>query len=332
MTRERDGLKAAARFALCIVLICGTRAFADVAPLSVRGNQILAGGKPASFAGNSLFWSNTGWGGEKFYNANVVGWLKTDWKAGIVRAAMGVEAPGGYLQDPGGNMARVKAVVDAAIANDMYAIIDWHSHRAESNRGQAIAFFQEMARTYGTHNHVVYEIYNEPLKISWSGQIKPYAEAVVGAIRAIDPDNLIVVGTPGWSQDVDVAAADPIPGINIAYTLHFYAGSHGQSLRDKAQIALDRGVALFVTEWGSVNANGDGSPNMKETNAWMRFLEARGISHANWATNDKSEGASALVPGASVAGGWPVNQLTASGTLAKQIVSRWGSRETRVAD
>lgn len=63
--------------------------------------------------------------------------------------------------------------------------------------------------------------------LGWSGTIKPYAQAVISAIRAIDPDNLIVVGTPTWSQDVDVAAADPIAGTNIAYTLHFYAGTQG---------------------------------------------------------------------------------------------------------
>lgn len=168
-------------------------AIADVAPLSVSGNQIRANGQPASFAGNSLFWSNTGWGGEKYYNANVVRWLKTDWKSNIVRAAMGVDDQGGFISDPNGNRNRVKAVVDAAIANDVYVIIDWHSHHAENYRSQSIAFFQEMARTYGTRNHVIYEIYNEPLQVSWSGTIKPYAQAVISAIRAIDPDNLIVV-------------------------------------------------------------------------------------------------------------------------------------------
>jgi endoglucanase len=192
-----------------------------VAPLSVSGNKILASGKPASFSGSSLFWSNVNWGGERFYNANTVSWLKNDWKSTIVRAAMGVEERGGFLQDPAFNKAKVKAVVDAAIANDMYVIIGWHSHKAENHCSAAIAFFEEMARTYGHHPNIIYEIYNEPLEVSWSGTIKPYAEAVVGAIRAIDPDNLIIVGTPNWSQNVDEASLDPITRYpNIAYTLH----------------------------------------------------------------------------------------------------------------
>lgn len=146
---------------------------------------------------------------------------------------MGVDDGGGYLQDAASNKARVKTVVDAAIANDMYVIIDWHTHHAEQFQSQSIAFFQEMARTYGNDPHVIFEIYNEPLQISWSGTIKPYANAVISAIRAISPNNLIIVGTPWWSQNVDEASRDPITSFkNIAYTIHFYAGSHGQSLRE----------------------------------------------------------------------------------------------------
>lgn len=99
-------------------------AFADVAPLTVDGNKILSGGQQASFAGNSLFWSNNGWGGEKYYTAGTVEWLKQDWGSNLVRAAMGVDENGGYLEDPAGNKAKVTTVVDAAIANDMYVIID----------------------------------------------------------------------------------------------------------------------------------------------------------------------------------------------------------------
>lgn len=239
-----------------------------VAPLNVSGSQINVGSTPTGLAGNSYFWSNTGWGAERFYNADSVKWLKTDWKANIVRAAMGVEDPGGYLQDKAGNMARVKAIVDAAIAEELYVIIGWHSHHAEDHQAEAVAFFTEMALTYGDDNNVIYEIYNEPLQVSWSNTVKPYAEAVIEAIRAVDPDNLIVVGTPTWSQDVDKAAADPITGhTNIAYALHFYAGTHKQWLRDRAEQAMNAGIAIMVTEWGSVNASGDGNIDTAETNA-----------------------------------------------------------------
>jgi aryl-phospho-beta-D-glucosidase BglC (GH1 family) len=181
-----------------------------------------------------------------------------------------------------------------------------------------------MARTYGDRDNVIYEIYNEPLDISWHDTLKPYAEAVIAAIRAIDPDNLIVVGTPHWSQDVDVAAADPITDYpNIAYALHFYAGTHHQPLRDKAQAALDKGLPLFVTEWGTVDADGDGAVADGETAAWMAFLKANRISAVNWSITDKAEGAAALIPGAGATGGWTEAQLTASGALVRAIVRGW---------
>lgn len=304
---------------------CGSNPVDIHGQLSVNGTKIVdQNNNVVSFAGNSFFWSNTGWGADKYYNANVVSWLKNDWNTTIVRAAMGVEDYGGYLTDPTGNKNRVKAVVDAAIAEGLYVIIDWHSHHAEQYPTEAITFFQEMAQTYGNNPHVIYEIYNEPLQISWSNTIKPYAEQVIAAIRAIDPDNLIIVGTPTWSQDVDAASYDPITtSTNIAYTLHFYAATHKQSLRQKAQTAMNNGIALFVTEWGAVSASGNGAVDYTSTDEWMTFLETNDISHANWSLHDKNEGASVLVPGASSNGGWTASDLTASGTKVKSIVSTW---------
>lgn len=307
-----------------VLSISSLAASADVAPITTNGNQLLFGGSPGSIAGPSLFWSNDGWGGEKYYTAGAVQTVAQDWNATLIRAAMGVDEEGGYLENPTGNVNKVRTVVEAAIANDLYVIIDWHSHHAEDHTQSAVDFFRQMAEDYGDYDNVIYEIYNEPLSVSWSGTIKPYAEQVISAIRAIDPDNLIIVGTPTWSQDVDAAANDPITGYsNIAYTLHFYAGTHTQYLRDKAQYALDRGIPLFATEWGTVNADGDGSVARGETDVWMNFFEQNNISHANWALNDKDEGASALVAGASANGGWSDGQYTESGRYVREIIRKW---------
>ena len=289
--------------------------------LQVNGNSIVdKNGDAVSFAGNSFFWSNDNWGGERYYKSEVVSWLKEDWNTTIVRAAMGVEDPGGYLDNKAANKNRVKTIVDAAIDEGLYVIIDWHSHHAEDNTNEAVLFFQEMADLYGEHDNVIYEVYNEPLDISWSNIIKPYAVSVITTIRAIDPDNLIVVGTPEWSQRIDLAAADPIIGFsNIAYTLHFYTIYHQQWLRDRANAALDDGIALFVTEWGSIGY----SLVDPEANKWMAWCFDNKISHCNWAVNDKDEEWSILVPGASTSGGWEYDDLTDAGKLARNIIQNW---------
>ena len=289
--------------------------------LQQNGNKIVdKNNEPVSFAGNSFFWSNDNWGGERYYKAEVVSWLKHDWKTTIVRAAMGVEDPGGYLDNKTANKNRVKTVVDAAIDEGLYVIIDWHSHHAEDNTNEASLFFQEIANLYGEYDNVIYELYNEPLDISWSNVIKPYAISIIAAIRAIDPDNLILVGTPEWSQRVDLPAADPITGYsNIAYTLHFYTVHHQQWLRDRASAALNDGIALFVTEWGSIGYSQIDS----EANEWMTWCFDNKISHCNWAVNDKEEEWSILVPGASTSGGWSDDDLTDAGKLARNIIRNW---------
>ncbi len=120
------------------------------------------------------------------------------------------------------------------------------------------------------------------------------------------------------------ASLDPITRYpNIAYTLHFYSGSHQQWVRDKAQNALTRNIALFVTEWDLVNADGNGGVNVGKTRAWVNIMKRNHISNANWELNDKAEGESALIPGASTTGNWGDGQLTTSGKLARKITRGW---------
>jgi endoglucanase len=282
--------------------------------LKVSGNKILgADNNPALLRGMSLFWSQ--WAG-KYYNSNVVKWLKDDWCSSVIRAAMAVDN-GGYATNSTVEKNKVFAVIDAAIANGIYVIVDFHVHDAVLYKNEAKTFFAEVATKYGAQPNIIYEIWNEPLDVSWSNVIKPYHNELVQTIRAIDPDNIIICGTRSWSQRVDEAANDPVTGTNIAYTLHYYAASHGQSLRDYCTQALNKNVAIFVTEYGVCEASGDGAINAAESNAWWAYLDSKGISYCAWAISDKAESASALPGGASGNGGWAANTLTASGTLVR---------------
>jgi endoglucanase len=284
--------------------------------LRVEGNRILdQHGEPVVLRGMSLFWSQYM---PQYYNAGTVRWLRDDWRVTVVRAAVAV-SPDGYLDHPERETAKAEAVIDAAIEAGVYVIVDWHAHQPEPEA--AARFFDHIAARYGEYPNVIYETYNEPLNThGWAEVVRPYHMAVIPVIRARDPDNLIVAGTPTWSQDVDIAAADPLPFTNLAYTLHFYAGTHRQELRDKATAALASGVALFVTEWGATAADGDGPIDIDETRLWWSFLEDNQLSQANWSITDKDEGSAALRPGASGAGGWSDQMLTPSGRLVRSML------------
>jgi endoglucanase len=282
--------------------------------LKVSGNKILAADNSAAqLRGMSLYWSQ--WIG-KYYNASVVKWVKDDWCADVVRAAMAVDN-GGYLTSTS-EKDKIFTVIDAAIANGLYVIVDWHiDNNAPAYITQAKTFFTEVATKYGNKPNIIYELWNEPLNVSWSNVIKPYHNEMVQTIRAIDPDNLIICGTRNWSQRVDEAAADPVTGTNIAYTLHFYANSHGQSFRDYCTTALNKNVAVFVTEYGTCDASGDGTVNAAETNLWWTYLDNNKISYCNWAISDKAEAAAALKANSNSSGSWSSSDLTTSGTLVR---------------
>jgi endoglucanase len=280
--------------------------------LSVKGNRVVdQTGEPAKLRGMSFFWSQ--WMG-KYWNDKVVDWLVKDWEVSVVRAAMAVDN-GGYLTTPAVQEGRVRTVVESAIQHGTYVIIDWHEENAVDHQAQSIEFFQKIARDYGKYPNVIYEIYNEPTTQQW-WQIKNYANEVVKAIRAIDPKNLIIVGDPSWSAEVDKPAGDPVMGANVAYTLHFYAASHKQWLRDRADAAMNSGIALFVTEWGTCESSGDGVLDYNESKTWLNWMDDRGISWTNWAISDKAETCAAL-DGAGTSGGWSSSDLSASGAFVR---------------
>ena len=245
--------------------------------------------------------------------------------ANLFRVAM-YTGEGGYLSDPAGVKAKVTQAVDAAIANDMYVILDWHILSDGNPMGhlaEAKEFFAEMARRYQDSPAVLYEICNEPNgNVTWEGDVKPYAEAVIPVIRAYSPKAVILVGSPTWSQDIHLAAQSPLTGENLMYTLHFYAGTHGADLRGRIDQALTAGLPVFVSEWGTSRADGGGGVFLQAAEEWLDFLDQRGISWANWSLCDKSETSAALRPGTSPHQAWTGADLSESG---KFVFSRFSS-------
>ncbi len=285
--------------------------------LAVSGTQLVnEKGQPVMLRGASFGWHNL-W--PRFYNKKAVAWLADDWNCNVVRASMGIAIEDNYLENPEFALQCVNNVIQGAIKKGVYVLIDWHSHKMHTE--EAKKFFEMMARQYGNYPNVIYEIWNEPDYFTWP-DVKEYSRQVIDAIRAIDKDNIILVGSPHWCQDLHLVSEDPLENVsNIMYTMHFYAGTHKQWLRDRTDAAIEKGIPVFVSECAGMEASGDGPIDEAEWKLYIDWMENRKISWIAWSVSDKNESCSMLIPRASAYGNWTDDVIKKWGKITRETIT-----------
>ena len=112
--------------------------------LQVKGNRIVdEHGKEVQLRGMSLFWSQ--WKG-KYYTPEVVKWLVDDWNINVIRVAMAVDN-GGYATNKNEKDKAFK-VIQAAVDQGIYVIVDFHVHNAVKYESEAVEFFSEVEKRF----------------------------------------------------------------------------------------------------------------------------------------------------------------------------------------
>lgn len=325
----------AAAAALLFIILISFSSFAAGKPLTgpleagalrVEGTRLLSqDGEPVRLCGVSthgLQWYPQYVSGETFRE------LRERWNINVVRLALYTEESG-WCTRGAAEKDRLREVLHRGIRlaaeNDLYVILDWHIlSDSDPNRhlAEAKAFFQEFSHEYKDSAHILYEICNEPNGgVSWP-RIRQYAEEVIPVIRGNDPDAVILVGTPTWSQDIDQALADPIAGYeNLMYTFHFYAATHRQDLRSRLEKTVDLGLPVFVSECGLCSADGNGSIDRESAAAWLELLDRKGISCVFWNLSNKNEASALLSPSCSGLSGFSPDDLSESGRLVHDYLS-----------
>ncbi len=318
---------------ICCICLMGTLPVENVSAastpvkkngrLSVKGTRLVnSQGKTVVLKGVSTHGIN--WF-PQYVNKAAFKTLRDNWGVNCIRLAMYTEEYNGYCS--GGNQAELRKLINNGVKYatelGMYVIIDWHilsDGNPAKNKKQAMSFFKYMAKKYKNQNNIFYEICNEPNGgTSWS-TIKSYASSVIKTIRKYDKKNIILVGTPTWSQDVDVAADSPIKGYsNIMYTFHFYAATHGDSYRQKVQAAIQKGLPVFVSEFGISESSGNGRIDKNEANKWMQFLKKNKISYVCWSLCNKNESCSLLKSSCSRTGNFKKLDLSQAGLWYKSV-------------
>ncbi|MBQ3656241.1 MAG: glycoside hydrolase family 5 protein [Bacteroidales bacterium] len=288
---------------------------AQVAPLHVQGiNVVNAKNEIVNLRGVSFSWHN--WWGQ-YYTANMVKELKNAWHCNIVRASIGVGPSNDYIKNPEYALKCLDNVVDEAIKQDLYVIIDFHSHDLDPKA--ALNFFKIQAKKYGSYPNVIFELFNEPVNQSWD-ELKKYAVSISKVIRKYS-DNLILMGTPQWCQQINLAVSSPIEGVdNLMYTLHFYANTHKEPLRASLEKAVKAGVPVFVSECGSMSADGNGKINEEEFSKWLSLMEQYKLPMIFWSMADKEEVCSLLRPNTDPDGPLKDATITDWGKLCKNYL------------
>lgn len=317
------------RFLFSVLLFFGAiSAFAQYpagSPVALNGKLKVSGtqmvnkcGKPIQLRGMSTHgpqWFSS------CYCSESLDVMVNDWGISLFRLAMYVSRQeNGFVTNKDHWRNWIDQYVDMCGERGIYCLIDWHVLNPGNPNNDIDAskeFWDYMSKKHGAKDHVLFEICNEPNGVDWS-VVKSYAETIIPIIRKNDPNTIIIVGTPTWSQDVDKASQNKLSGDNIMYTLHFYAGSHKEYLRQKAQTALNNGIALFVTEFGTSHASGDKDYSPEETKTWIKWLNERKISWACWSYADKNEVSSSLISGSCKDRKW--NNTSESGTLIKNLL------------
>ncbi len=326
-------------FEAVYVLAKGTSRNAEsMKHLKVEGTTLTMEGEPVTFRGVSLGWHNI-W--PRFYNSGTVRSLSNDWGARMIRAAIGADNHAkadnpdcldGYMEDTQTAVKCAVKVIDAAIENRVYIVVDWHSHTLHPEA--AAEFFRTIATKYKGVPNVIYELYNEPVSRAYEdsgsysdlgdqaameaywAELKEYAEGLIKVITDIDDSHpLILMGTPCWDQRPDLAADNPIDYDNIMYTVHFYAATHKEGLRANADYAISKGAPVFISECAGCEASGDGEIDQESWDEWCGWAADRGISMLTWSISDKDETCSMFTP-----------EATAEGPWDESVIKPWGQQ------
>lgn len=296
--------------------------------LKVKGTKLVdKKGTPVQLQGISSHGIN--WDvGEPFVNEKALQNLRDEWGVNCFRVAMYTEEYNGYCVTDTASRKKLLNKIDVAVKAGkklgMYVIIDWHilsDGNPKKNQSMAKAFFKKVANKYRGEGHVLYEICNEPNGGTQWKTIKSYAKSVIKVIRKYSKQSVIIVGTPNWSQDVDVASRSPITGYkNIMYAFHFYAATHKDDYRGKVQTALNNKLPVICTEFSACDASGNGNYDFTSANRWMKFMKKNKIGYCCWSLSNKPESASLLKSSCKRTSGFKTSDLSKMG---RWIVKRY---------
>jgi hypothetical protein len=148
----------------------------------------------------------------------------------------------------------LKEAVDYGAEKGIYSIIclDYHVDIRDKIE-ECNAFWNYMAPKFADDGNVLLEIFGEPTNAAGNWAIiQYYMQRKFNAVRALAPDNLILVTGGCWGQDIELAPTTPILGDNLVYAFHVY-GNTWRTAESWITRNIDPVAPVYpivVTTWG----------------------------------------------------------------------------------
>ncbi|MCF0164818.1 MAG: cellulase family glycosylhydrolase, partial [Bacteroidales bacterium] len=108
---------------------------------------------------------------------------------------------------------------------------------------------------------------------------------------------------------------------NLMYTMHFYAATHKDDLRNRTEAAIEAGLPVFISECAAMECTGDGPLDYQSWKEWTDMAARHGVSIVVWSLSDKNESCSMMLPEASSNGPWTEDVTREWGKAVKKWLS-----------
>lgn len=291
--------------------------------LSTSGN-VVKDKNGANFTLRGITMGYFGLGDDAWWTDGVLSELKTKWKVNAIRLLLLKGAPSGlsnaaYIAH---HMPKINEIIQKAIDHDLYVVIGYDEGSSTTMDPTASnVIFPEIAKVWGNKANLIYELWYGNTG-SWS-TVKTYVETILGKIRVEDPDNLVFVTTPNYSQSPDISVSSKLSDTKVVYQMGYDANSISLGTATNvvnAALAGDLPVISsdFVAHgWACTSAY-----NPTQAGQWLSFAKSKNIGVFAKILGVQN-GCALLTASATSAGSWVEQDLSLWGKQIRDAFIAW---------